>query len=100
MKTCPICLRASRGDISVDQTKIGIVYRFECDTQVTRINGQVTECKATDVCLLGAKRIQNAAQCLYDAFGDGHAHVFTEQREALKEWRRITMDRDGKECAP
>ena len=100
MNTCPICMRARMGIMESRLLPGGTVYKFECLTNVTRVDGITLSVNATDVCLAGAQRIHAAAQALYDAFSEDHAHVATEQRLARSEWRKITMDRDGKECAP
>ncbi|MCG3776918.1 MAG: hypothetical protein JW395_3790 [Nitrospira sp.] len=99
MNTCPICLSAFLQSWHGPQGERGAISKYECGTNVVRINGAVTDCMAAPECLSGANLIHDTAQALYDAFGyDSDSACTPEQRMARKQWRRITMDRDGKEC--
>jgi hypothetical protein len=99
MNTCPICLSAKTGERLWGPKNEGTLYSFSCKTVVTQVNGKTYYCDAARQCLAGAKRIQDAMDALYNAFGyDADAACTPEQRLARSEYRKITMDRDGKEC--
>jgi len=99
MNTCPICLSAFTQSAIRNPNAISVVWKFECGSNVVTMDKEVSDAFVTAECISGAKRIQDAMDALYNAFGyDADAACTPEQRLARSEYRKITMDRDGKGC--